>query len=449
MNPDFLDIARQVTGSEYDAFIEAMDQEPSLSVRHNPFKLSGYESSERVPWAECGHYLTERPQFTLDPRLHGGGYYVQEASSMFVEVAIKSYLSKTDGRVRALDMCAAPGGKTTLLATLIGERGMVVANEVISARAAILKENVMKWGTGNIVVTNSDPKQFSHMEGMFDILVVDAPCSGEGMFRKNREAREQWSLSNVELCSARSRRIIADALPTLREGGLLIYSTCTFNRAEDEQTVEWIASNFDVEGFDIGEVDSTITKTEASGIDCYRFLFHKTRGEGLFLAAMVKKGNAMREEPRVKRSKRGATEQLSAKDIKELRSWLGGGETREYITAPDDTIYSVDQTDREFVEWLRREVNLRYSGVEMGKLFKGELKPAHPLALYYNLSDRVNRCELSLEDALEYLRRKDIPLGDMVMGLNLLCYQGLPIGFAKRIGSRYNTLLPQNMRILK
>lgn len=449
MNPYFLDIAIQVTGSECDAFLEAMDGEPSLSLRYNPFKLDGYEGGERVPWSECGVYLDERPSFTLDPRLHGGGYYVQEASSMFVEVAIKSYLERVEGRVRALDMCAAPGGKSIALATLIGSRGVVVANEVISQRAAILKENVIKWGTGNIIVTSSDPKQFSDMDGMFDILLIDAPCSGEGMFRKNRDARDHWSLANVELCEARSKRIIADAISSLREGGLLIYSTCTFNRSENENTVSWIRDNFDVEGFDIGSVDSSITVTEASGVDCYRFLFHKTRGEGLFLAAMVKGGDATRSEPPLKKSKKTTPGELSAKDVKELRSWFKDGDNKEFITAPDDTIYGVDSSDKPFVEWLRGRVNLRYSGVELGKLFKGELKPSHALALYYNLSDRVNRCELSREDAIDYLRRKDIPLGDMVMGLNLLCYEALPIGFVKRIGGRYNTYLPQNMKILK
>ncbi len=225
----------------------ALDGTPPVSVRFNPFKVSDRpEGLRQVPWCRYGYYLDERPQFSLDPAWHAGAYYVQEASSMFV-----GELAGDIGGLRVLDLCAAPGGKTTLLSTLTGLDGLVVANEPIRARAQVLADNVARWGLGNVVVTNNDPSHFAGFRDWFDVVLVDAPCSGEGMFRRNPESRGEWSEANVVLCARRQRRILGDILAVLKPGGRLIYSTCTFNRAENEENVEWLIDELGGEAVDV------------------------------------------------------------------------------------------------------------------------------------------------------------------------------------------------------
>lgn len=449
MNSNFKSIVEQIAGSEYEEFMAALDGEPAVSIRYNPLKGGADDTLGHVAWAGHGRYLPERPIFTLDPEHHGGRYYVQEASSMFLESVLLPFIKEHDKPLRALDLCAAPGGKSTHLAALLPEGSLVVANEVIAQRASILRENCQRWGSGNMVVTSSDPKAFSAAEGMFDILLIDAPCSGEGMFRKDHAAREEWSPEGVELCTGRSRRIIADAIGALRDGGLLIYSTCAFNRKENEETIGWIAENYSVKALEIGQTDSSITVTMESGIKGYRFFPHKCRGEGLFMAAMIKGDeDHIRVEPRVAKAKKGEKSPLSSKEESHLRGWLKDGTERDFLLSNDGDIYAIAKRDIAFVKWVRANFNLKYSGVEMGRLFKGALRPAHPLALFYNLSDTLPKATLSLEDALEYLRKKEIDVELFSEGINLVCYNGLAIGFVKRIGRRYNTMLPQNARIL-
>ena len=226
--------------SEAERLFAALDNgESPVSIRFNPYKIGSQPEGRQVPWCRYGYYLDERPQFTLDPAFHGGAYYVQEASSMFLE-AIFRQIFEPDAAPRILDLCAAPGGKTTLLSTLAGAEGLVVANEVIRQRASVLAANAVKWGIGNIVVTNNDPAHFAPFEHYFDLIAVDAPCSGEGMFRKDPAARTEWSEQGVKLCAARQRRILSDIWGSLRPGGILIYSTCTFNAAENEENIAWL-----------------------------------------------------------------------------------------------------------------------------------------------------------------------------------------------------------------
>ena len=279
---EFINDLRDSLGVERaDRLLAALSAEPEVSVRVNPFKLSlnalrehfGALAGDPVLWAaDEAFYLTERPSFTLDPLFHAGAYYVQEASSMYVGKLFeraKAILGKE--AMRVLDLCAAPGGKTTQLLSHLDDSSLLVANEVVPSRATILAENVARWGRSNVAVTQSDPAAFGALRGFFDIAVVDAPCSGEGMFRKDERAVAEWSPANVGLCAARQRRILADFWPSLRPGGFLIYSTCTFNRQEDEDNVDWICRELGAER-----------------LDMRHFYPGEDRGEGFFAALLRK-----------------------------------------------------------------------------------------------------------------------------------------------------------------
>ena len=266
--------------------IAALDDQPIYSIRLNPFKKVEIPFENAVPWATDASYLKERPSFIEDPLFHAGAYYSQEASSMAIEQFLKNKINK--GQV-VLDLCAAPGGKSTHILSLIPNDALLVSNEVIKSRSWILKENIDKWGVSNVLVSNNDPEDFSQLEGLFDVIVVDAPCSGEGMFRKDVNAREEWSAHNVNLCAGRQQRIIADIWPALKAGGILIFSTCTFNRRENEATLAWLHEQYELEGIELDLANLPgVIQTEESGLYGYRFFPGLVQGEGFFMAGVVK-----------------------------------------------------------------------------------------------------------------------------------------------------------------
>ena len=237
----FIDHTRALLGEgDYGKLVTSLNSEQPVSIRLNPMKPFAFRFGERaVPWCGSGFYLQGRPTFTFDPLFHAGCYYVQEASSMFVEQALRRYVGKEP--VVMLDLCAAPGGKSTHLRSLLPEDSLLVANEVIRNRSQILAENLTKWGHPDVVVSNSDPSDFARLEEFFDVILTDVPCSGEGMFRKDPVAVSEWSPENVEICWQRQRRIISDIWPCLKPGGILIYSTCTYNTKENEDKIRWIS----------------------------------------------------------------------------------------------------------------------------------------------------------------------------------------------------------------
>ena len=260
--------------------------------------------SGTVQWSSNGFYLQKRPSFTLDPLFHAGAYYVQEASSMFLEEALKQTVDLSQP-IKILDLCAAPGGKSTLIQSVINNESLLVSNEVIKTRVNILSENITKWGAANVIVTNNDAKDFQRLPNYFDVIVVDAPCSGSGLFRKDREAISEWSEQNVHLCSQRQQRILADVLPALKEDGVLIYSTCSYSEEEDEQIADWLVEEFKVQSLKFkveeewGIVETQSSKQNASG---YRFYPDKVKGEGFFIA-VFKKGGVVSGEWKVGRQK--------------------------------------------------------------------------------------------------------------------------------------------------
>ena len=430
-----------------------------LSILNSQFSTLNSQLST-VKWCEHGCYLSERPKFTYDPMFHAGAYYVQEASSMFVWQALTQLVDK-DAVV--LDMCAAPGGKSTAIAQYLSEEGFLVSNEYVPQRAHVLVENITKWGAPNCVVTNNAPRHFEKLKSRFDAILVDAPCSGEGMFRKDERAREEWSPANVEMCVERQREILESAWHVLKPGGVLIYSTCTFNSHENEEQVQWLIDEMGAEylPIKIGE-DWMITETDRG----YRFLPHKTRGEGLFMAAVRKQctmhnaqctidtidcvSDKKKQNKKDKKAKR-STINFNVKGSKSFDSQLS---TLDLLEGDFDVVecegkyYAVQKERVDFVEECRKVLNVLSFGVQMYEQKGKDLIPQAALAL-----SRVYKrgaypeVELSYDEAISFLRKEAIVLADAPRGFVLVTYGGLPLGWVKNIGNRCNNLYPEFWRI--
>ena len=444
---EFINILGEILeADERDRLLNALQTEPQVSIRFNPLipdaeslALKSLECSAdgRVPWAGNAVYLDHRPQFTLDPLIHMGCYYVQEASSMFLEQAVRKCVS---GPVKALDLCAAPGGKSTLLASLLPEGSLLVSNEIQRGRAQILAENMTKWGRTGVMVTCNTPKQIGQSNLMFDLIAVDAPCSGEGMFRKDEGAVTDWSLQNVEMCALRQRQIIEDVWPALKPGGYLIYSTCTFNRHEDEDNVQWIIEQFGAEAIKIDtnpewNIKASLTQ---DNLPVYHFMQHLTRGEGFFLCLLRKPDGAFRELPQ-KPFKADPTVPA------ECRKWLNDG--YEYYVK-GDSIYALPAPLASDMNQVSKELYALIPGIEVAVRKGHDWVPAHALAMSDVLNtEAFNKVDITRKQALEYLHCDALRLEDAPRGIVLLTYKGIPLGFAKNLGNRANNMYPQEWRI--
>ncbi len=441
---EFIEQTTALFGEErYSQFEKGLKEEPVVSVRTNPTKPFAEWDGEKVAWAANGHYVENRPSFTADPLFHAGCYYVQEASSMFLEQVLRQYVSTP---VRMLDLCAAPGGKSTHALSLLPEGSLFVANEPVPLRASILTENIIKWGAPNAVVTRNDPADFAPLKDFFDIIAVDAPCSGEGMFRKDARAISLWSPGNVKTCVARQRSILADIWQTLRPGGLLIYSTCTYNPHENEETVAWMRDEFGAEILPIETSDGWNITGNLIGEEfpAYRFIPGYTRGEGFFLALLRKEGEGSVSQPRPARTKPTPL----PKQQSDIKSW---------ITSPDytfdvneDCVTAIPTKHHSAISALQSRLKVLHCGVPVATIKNKKAIPMHQLAM----SNILNRGafateELSLEQALAYLHREALTLPDAPMGILLLTYKEAPIGFAKNVGNRVNNLYPAEWRIRK
>ncbi len=402
---EFIEYTSRLFGEErWQKFLDSFGQETPVSVRYNPFKpVSDMFDGERVPWCKDAYWLKERPKFTLDPLLHAGAYYVQEAGSMFLDQVLRQYVSTP---VCMLDLCAAPGGKSTLARAALSEGSLLISNEPDRRRANILMENMQKQGHRDVYVTNNYAKDFRASKIMLDVILTDVPCSGEGMFRRDEGAIKEWSVQNVRKCAELQRSIVKEIWHCLRPGGLLIYSTCTFNLQEDEENVRWIIEEL---GADILPVETRqewgITGSLLDGFDVpvYRFIPGVTRSEGLFMCVLRKHGES--------------------------------------------------QTCHRPVEKQLKRLRILYDGTPKGERKGKDIIPSHAEALlapsYIGGMDNSYPCvELSLEDALRYLHHEAIVLpDDTPKGYVAVTYNGLRLGFVKNLGNRANNLYPKEWAI--
>ncbi len=437
------------------------------SIRLNPKKISngqlamparplgslagGHVLLEKVPWNDNGYYLSERPSFTLDPLFHGGAYYVQEASSMFLEEVLKQTTDLTKP-IRILDLCAAPGGKSTLIQSVISEQSLLVSNEVIKTRVNILAENITKWGADNAIVTNNDPADFKRLPGYFDVIVVDAPCSGSGLFRKDANAINEWSENNVTLCAQRQQRILADIMPSLKPGGILIYSTCSYSQQEDEQIEDWLAEEFKVESLQLN-VDTgwgiVETISEKYGSFGYRFYPDKVKGEGFFIAAFKKPEETVVTTAQVKSKKlKGKSKQaITAWEIEILKPYLVNEADYYFITQNEEVIAMPIHFENDLAI-IQSALYIKKAGVKLGTVIRSELVPAHDLAVSNIINSSIAKFEIDKETALQYLRKMDIKIDCEMKGWVLLTHQQIPLGWIKVMPNRCNNYYPKEWRIL-
>ncbi|ACU63892.1 methyltransferase RsmF C-terminal domain-like protein [Chitinophaga pinensis] len=455
----FTDTLSGLPGMDLAAFLRIHEAgEKITSLRINPNKLQDEQAVQkvlqsltettvsRVPWSQYGYYLPVRPSFTFDPFFHAGAYYVQEASSMFVEQVMR-HVCDLDAPLKVLDLCAAPGGKSTLLQSIISADSVLVSNEVIKSRAALLGDNISKWGAANVVVTNNDPRDFGRLPGYFDVMVVDAPCSGSGLFRREPEAVEEWSPENVMLCSQRQQRILADVWNTLKENGILIYATCSYSRQEDEEIMEWIQDNFSVENIAIPvSEDWHIVKTTAGPQqgEGYRFYPDKVKGEGFFITCFRKTSG---DEYSTKKQRDSITP-VAKKEQEKVAQWLKNTDNL-FMMDHQGEVLIFPENMASVVSLLQQHLYLRKAGVKAGQLAAKELIPDHQLAMSNMIRDTIPQVTLTREQSLRYLRKEDPEVTTDVKGWALMKYEGMALGWAKILPNRINNYYPKELRILK
>lgn len=443
---EFISRTRALLGEEYEKLEEALQAEVPVSIRINKKKNTAAPAAGvAVAWCESGYYLPERLPFTFDPLFHAGAYYVQEASSMFLEQAVGAFISHP---IRCLDLCAAPGGKSTHLASLLPEGSLLVSNEVIRSRSNILAENTAKWGNPNTIVTNNDPEEIGRLTHLFDVIVADVPCSGEGMFRKDTDSTGEWSVANVDLCAGRSRRIIHDIWNSLKPGGLLIYSTCTYNTEEDEDNIHYIIEELGAEPLAIPiREEWQISGAIKHDHPAYRFFPHKTRGEGFFLAA-VRKAEGETETPKSKSKNKKEKGKTAPAIPSVVEQWLNTPEDFR-LEMRGDTVQAFPTAYWDDYQRIATELRIVSAGIRLGEVKGKDIIPAHALALSTALNRKAfNTANLNWNDAIRYLKKEALLLPEGTeKGYVLVAYEGYPLGFVKHLGNRANNLYPQEWRI--
>ena len=446
---DFITCTQQLMGEErYARFVKSFDDDPCVSVRVNPFKSSVPVDCQQVPWCSNGFYLDRRPNFTFDPLFHAGAYYVQEAASMFLDRVIRQYVDKP---VKALDLCAAPGGKTTILRTALPEGSTLFANEPVRLRAQVLSENMQKFGHPEMVVTNNFPKDYAASGLRFDVILCDVPCSGEGMFRKDNDAIGEWSRQNVATCSKLQREIADEAWRCLNQDGLLIYSTCTFNAEEDERNVKAICEKYDAELLCVDTRDEwNVTPSLLEGFTqpVYRFIPGISRGEGLFMAVLRKRGGedipTVSKREGKKRNKKDAPSRVP----KELPSWVDSPADYSF-TAKGDRFFAIPLSMKEQYETAESKLHVIHAGIALGTQKGKDIVPDTSLALSIALAKTAfPHVELDYKQAVSFLRKETVTLDEGVgRGYAVVAFRSMPLGFVKNLGNRANNLYPSEWKI--
>ena len=434
--PKFIEQTKVLLQDEYTAFENALLETPPTSIRVNT-KMNYQPVGELVPWCENAYYLPERPLFTSDPLFHAGVYYVQEASSMFLSQVVKQYLQESQ---TVLDLCAAPGGKSTLLLQFLPQNCLLVSNEMNRQRSHILAENTAKWGNPNVIVTNNNAADFSTIHSFFDAIVVDAPCSGEGMFRKDKQAITEWSEQNVLICAERQRKILSDVWDALKSDGILVYSTCTYNRKENEENLKWLCDEYDAELLPIDlNGNSDIVETDFG----YRFFQHRTKGEGFFISVVQKKENTGSKK-KIKQDFKKGIKFVNQKDIPFKLS------EKYSFKFVNDNNYIRAYLEHHFERFMYLNTCLKCidSGLLIAEVKGKDYIPSAQLALSKALDTAsVEKIDLDYKTAISYLKRETIDVADSSVGFLLVQYKQQPLGWIKNIGNRSNNLYPASWRI--
>ena len=439
---EFLQRLKSQDYIDVEALMKAMRESSPVSIRINTSKWNIRPlNAEPVPWCRTGYYLGIRPSFTLDPLFHSGCYYPQEASGMFLEQAVRQAAGSFEN-IKVLDMCGAPGGKSSHLSDIIGPDNLLVANEVIRSRASILAETITKWGSGNTIVTQNDPVVLGRLQGYFDIILVDAPCSGEGMFR-NKVAVGEWSAGNAAHCSERQKRILMDIWPSLKENGILIYSTCTFNPGENEENIKWLIGNKKAESIRLNVTDfKGIKEIDYQGVFGYGFYPDKISGEGFFISVIRKWGKV---EKNLVRNQTKPELKPAKGDLAVAIEWTHF--PKERILKWGDEIFSASCDIDNYLH-LFQNLKIIKHGTKIFSVKNKDYVPSHELVLSNNIRKNVfSSIDLSLPVAMTFLRRDNFMLKVVPIGWNIVTYKGVNLGFVKNIGNRMNNYFPVEWRI--
>lgn len=429
--PDFINYTKTMLGSEWDSFLNSLSSESPVSIRFNN-NATFKKLFEQVKWCSQGVYLNKRPSFTFDPLFHAGCYYVQEASSMFLEQVVKQLI---DRPITALDLCAAPGGKSTHLSQLLPKESLLISNEIIRSRAFVLAENIQKWGNANNIVSNNAPNDFSSLNGMFDFILIDAPCSGEGMFRKDPDSIGEWSRKNVDMCAARQKEIVQQVWNSLKENGILVYSTCTYNQEENEKNIAWITKTFNAEILHLNiENEWGVVENDFG----YRFFPHKTKGEGFFISILRKNESCNQLKIKQKPSQKVKINLDGILQDKELFD----------VIQNNSFYYAVSKKHIEQILFLQKQLNVIHTGIPLYEQKGKDLIPQAGLALSKCFKKTsFPTYNLNYNDAIAFLQKEAIWLDTPTKGYIAVCYNDIPLGWVKHLGSRSNNLYPTEWRI--
>ncbi|MEQ1733758.1 MAG: hypothetical protein ABL940_08795 [Bacteroidia bacterium] len=430
------------------ALTEAHDTKPLTSIRYNTHKITPPIATAPVAWCAQANYLSQRPFFAHDPLWHAGAYYVQEASSMLVGWALQQLTTPTD-TLTVLDACAAPGGKSTHLLSVLNANSVLVSNEVIKTRVSVLLENTTKWGHNNHIITNNDTTHFTALENTFNVLVIDAPCSGSGLFRKDIAALDEWSEANVNLCNQRQQRILHDLAPTLTPNGLLIYSTCSYSTAENETIADQIIGM----GFTsiplLINQDWGITHTQSATHHAhgYRCMPHLTKGEGFYIACFRKNNDDDYTEQYS--SKNRTNDVFKALDKKTSASLTNYINDLSNVFSYAGGLHQFPTERLPLLQKISKQLYIKKAGLCIGELVGNDLIPHHDWAMSIHPPTTFNTVDIDLETALTYLRKNNFTLPHAPKGWILLTYQHVCLGFIKNLGNRLNNYYPTNYRLLK
>ncbi len=433
----FKDRMHQQLGDEFNAFVDVHQTKSKTSIRLNPFKKNKSTYTHTVPWCTNGYYLTERPNFTLDPSFHAGAYYVQEASSMLLEQVIL-WLGLDQKPLKALDLCAAPGGKSTHLISLLHKQSFLLCNELLPKRFQILKENMKKWGTPNVFLSNYPVEKFNPLKDYFDLLLIDAPCSGEGLFRKNPASIKEWTLAHSKACAIRQQKIVESSVNLLAPGGIIIYSTCTYNPAENIDILSRLVERHSLETIYLDKLTeygaTKINNGLSQGIQVYP---HQLEGEGFFVGVLQKKMDPLKSVPDYKRKNTPGTS-WSNRMFPDLTN-LVDHQTHKGIYSMPEGIYL------DFL-FLQRHLPYIEPVLKIGEQKGNDLVPDHALALSHLPLD-YPILNLDYHESLVYLRGESLPTKGIHKGWHTVSFKGNNLGWIKVLERRINNYYPAPYRI--